>query len=191
MEATAIIDALSRALPGDPGRFQAVESPDGMPTIVVDLGSLIAVGGILRDDPALGFAFLADIAAIDFYPRDPRFELSYLLACPGVSGYGATPKRLRMKVAVGGVDPHVPSLSGVWASADWAERETYDFFGIYFDGHPDLRRILMPEDWDGFPLRKDYPIQIKEPVKTYSPLQVSEEEFVANIEAARSRARDE
>jgi NADH-quinone oxidoreductase subunit C len=191
MEATAIIEALTRALPGDPGRFRAVESRDGMPTILVDPGSLVAVAGVLRDHPALRFAVLADIAAIDFYPRDPRFELSYLLVCPGTGGYGDTPKRLRIKVVAGGEDPHVPSLAGVWASADWAERETYDFFGLHFDGHPDLRRILMPEDWEGFPMRKDYPVQIKEPVKTYLPLQVSEEEFVANIEAARSRARDE
>jgi NADH-quinone oxidoreductase subunit C len=82
-------------------------------------------------------------------------------------------------------------VSSVWASADWAEREAYDLYGLYFVGHSDLRRILMPDDWEGFPMRKDYPVQIKEPVKTYSPLQVSEEEFVANIEAARTRAKDE
>jgi NADH-quinone oxidoreductase subunit C len=191
MEASNIAELLARALPGEPGRFRAVDSRDGMPTILVDLGSLVAVSRVLRDDPALRFSLLLDIIPIDFYPREPRFELTYLLASPGVSGFGETPKRLRMKIAVDGTDPHAPSVSSVWASADWAEREAYDLYGLYFDGHSDLRRILMPDDWEGFPMRKDYPVQIKEPVKTYSPLQVSEEEFVANIEAARTRAKDE
>jgi NADH-quinone oxidoreductase subunit C len=112
----------------------------------------------------------------------------YILACPGASGFGTTPKRLRLKVRVG-EEAHVPSVSGVWASANWAERELFDLVGIVADGHPDLRRILMPEDWEGHPMRRDYPVQIKMPVKTYEPLQLSEEEFVANMEAARNRSR--
>jgi NADH-quinone oxidoreductase subunit C len=112
----------------------------------------------------------------------------YLLACPGTAGYGDTPKRLRLKVRVPS-DSRVPSVSSVWASANWAEREAFDFYGIQFDGHPDLRRILMPDDWEGYPMRKDYPVQIKDRVKTYEPLQVTEEEFVANVEQARKHVR--
>ena len=191
MQATDIIDVLTRALAGDPVRFQAQETGDGMPTILVAPDALVEACRVLRDDPALRFAFLADIAPVDFYPREPRFELTYLLVCLGVGGYGDKPGRLRLKVQVSGVDPHVPSVAGIWPAANWAEREVYDFFGVQVDDHPDLRRILMPEDWEGFPMRKDYPVQIKEPVKTYLPLQVSEEEFVANIEAARERARED
>ncbi len=189
MESTAIIDVLLRALPGDPARYEAVPSPDGMPTIAVDRASLVEMCRVLRDAPELRFAFLADVAAVDYYPREPRFEVIYILACPGVSGFGDTPKRLRVKVAVPGTDTRLPTVSGVWPAANWAEREVYDFFGLEFKDHPDLRRILMPEDWEGYPMRKDYPVQINQPVKTYEALQVSEEEFVSNIEATRVRPR--
>lgn len=191
MQANQIVEAVSRALPGEPARARAVDSHDGMPTLLVDAEALPDVGRVLRDDPALRFAVLLDIVAIDFFPRDPRFELTYLLLCPGSGGYGDAPKRLRLKTQAGGNEPRVPTVSEVWPAANWAEREAYDFYGILFDGHPDLRRILMPDDWEGFPMRKDYPVQIRQPVKTTWPLQVSEEEFVANIEAARDRARPE
>ena len=188
MQSTAIIEVLSRALSVDAAVFEVIEARDAMPTIVVPAERVADVSLALRDAPELRFAFLADITAVDYHPREPRFELVYVLASPGVAGYGSAPKRLRMKVrAADGA--HVPSVASVWMAANWAEREVYDFFGIHFDGHPDLRRILMPEDWEGFPMRKDYPVQIKQPVKTYAPLQVSEEEFVANIEAVRRRAR--
>lgn len=189
MQATAIIEALSRAISGDPARFEAVDARDGMPTIVVPRDLLVDAAMALRQDQSLRFEFLADIVAVDYYPREPRYEVLYMLGCLGTSGFGDKPRRLRMKVRVPNADATLPTVSSVWASANWAEREVYDFFGIEFDGHPDLRRILMPEDWEGFPMRKDYPVQIKAPVKTYAPLQISEEEFVANVEAARSRGR--
>jgi NADH-quinone oxidoreductase subunit C len=190
MNASAIIEVLARRLSVDPSRFEAVESRDGMPTIVVPLEHLLETSLVLRDAPELRFVFLADVVAVDYHPREPRFEIVYILACPGVSGYGDAPRRLRVKVRVP-TDTRVPSVSSVWASANWGEREVYDFFGLQFDGHPDLRRILMPEDWEGFPMRKDYPVQIKQPVKIYAPLQVSEEEFVANVEASRRRVRQD
>ena len=76
-------------------------------------------------------------------------------------------------------------MSGIWPAANWLEREVWDLFGIVFDGHPDPRRLLMPEDWEGYPLRKDYPVQIQMTPRTTEPLQVTEEEFRANVEKDR------
>jgi NADH-quinone oxidoreductase subunit C len=183
MQSTDIITVLARVLAVDPARFEPVESRDRMPTIFAPLDTIAETCVALRDAPELRFVFLADLTVVDYYPRQPRFEILYVLACPGVSGYGDAPRRLRLKVRVP-EDTAVPSVSSVWRAADWGEREAFDFFGIRFDGHPDLRRILMPDDWDGFPMRKDYPVQINQPVKTYEPLQVTEEEFVANMKSA-------
>jgi NADH-quinone oxidoreductase subunit C len=180
-------DILKDRLPQ--GAVEPVESADGMPTVYVALERLVETCRALRDIPELRFAVLIDLLPVDLYPREPRFEISYLLLSPGIAGYGSTPQRLRVKVRVSGADPRVPTVSDVWPAASWSEREAYDFYGIMFDGHPDLRRILMPEDWEGFPMRKDYPVQIKAPVKTYEPLQITEEEFVANIENARAGKR--
>ncbi len=171
------------------GTFEPAPSADGIPTIYVARERLVDTCRALRDAPELRFALLADIVPVDYHPREPRFEVTYLVASLGVGTFGDTAQRLRIRVRVPGDDPRLPTVSEVWPVANWAEREAYDFFGITFDGHPDLRRILMPEDWDGFPLRKDYPVQIKAPVKTYEPLQLSAEEFVANVEAAREQAQ--
>ena len=98
-------------------------------------------------------------------------------------------KRLRVKVRVPGTDPHMPTVSAVWKSMNWGEREVYDLFGIHFDGHPDLRRILMPDDWEGHPARKDYPVQIKMKAKVYEPMQLTAQEFAANMQATLDRAQ--
>ena len=187
MDAAAIIEVLSRTVPA--AGLEPVPSADGMPTIYVASEQLVDTCRALRDSPELRFVFLADLLPVDYLPREPRFEIVYLMASLGMSGLGETPKRLRIKVRVPGTHPTLPSVSSVWPAANWSEREAYDLFGIHFSDHPDLRRILMPDDWEGFPLRKDYPVQIKQPVKTYEPLQVSQEQFVANIEATRDRAR--
>ena len=106
----------------------------------------------LRDDPELRFDLLADVTAVDYFGRSPRWEVVYQLRSV------AHGHRLRVKVAVDGDEPVVPSASGVWKSAIWGEREVYDMFGIRFAGHPDLRRILMYPEFQGHPLRKDYPL---------------------------------
>ena len=185
-----MIELLQQHLPE--GSFEPVAAGDGMPTVYVPREQFVETMRALRDTPELRYAFLADIVAVDFFPREPRYEVVYLLASLGSgAGFGETPRRLRVKVRVPGEDPRVPSLMNLWKAADWAERELWDMFGIRVDGHPDLRRILMPEDWDGHPQRRDYPVQIKQPVKVYEPLQVSEEEFVANIQASRDRSKRE
>jgi NADH-quinone oxidoreductase subunit C len=178
-----MLDLLKTHLPE--GSFEPATAADGMPTIYVARARLVETCRALRDTPELGFAFLADIVPVDYLAREPRFEITYLLASLGAGGFGTTPKRLRVRVRVPGADARLPTVAGVWPAAGWAEREAYDLFGIVADGHPDLRRILMPEDWEGYPLRKDYPVQIKQPVKTYEPLQVSAEQFAANIEASK------
>jgi NADH-quinone oxidoreductase subunit C len=165
--------------------LEEAAAADGMPTAYVAAEQLPEAGRALRD---AGFSVMIDAIPVDLHPREPRFEISYLLLNPGGAD-GTGQARFRLKVRVPGTDPRLPTLSNVWASVNWAEREAYDLFGILFDGHPDLRRILMPEDWEGFPLRKDYPVQIKMPVKTYEPLQVTQEEFVANLEAAREHGQ--
>jgi len=90
-----------------------------------------------------------------------------------------------MKVRLQGEDARVATVSSLWPAAGWLEREVWDLFGIVFDGHPDLRRLLMPEDWEGFPLRKDYPVQIRQDVQSTEPLQVTEQEFRANLQRDR------
>jgi NADH-quinone oxidoreductase subunit C len=133
--------------------------------LVVRVGRdrLLEVCALLRDDPRLRFEHLADVTAVDYLLYDPeggppgegrrpRFDVVYHLYSI------ARGHRLRLKVAVDEDDPVVPSLVGLWPAANWGERETYDMYGIRFSGHPELTRILMPDDWQGYPLRKDYPL---------------------------------
>jgi NADH-quinone oxidoreductase subunit C len=166
------------------GSFESMPAADGMPTIAVPPDRLVEVCRSLRDAAALRFVVCLDVTATDHFPRDPRFDVVYHLTSP------ERRLRLRIRVQAGGADPRVPTISGIWPSANWQEREVYDLFGIVFEGHPDLRRLLMPDDWEGHPLRKDFPVQVNLPVRTYDALQLTEEEFRENLEADRAqRAR--
>jgi NADH-quinone oxidoreductase subunit C len=189
MTSEQIIEALRGSVPD--GAVEPAAAADGMPAIYVAREHVTDVAFALRDLPALQFAFAPDITGVDYMPREPRFEVMFHLVSLGVPGFGDVPKRLRVKVRVPGSDPHMPTLSGVWKSMNWGEREVYDLFGIHFDGHPDLRRILMPEDWEGHPARKDYPVQITMKPKVYEPLQLTPEQFAANLRADRNRARED
>lgn len=189
MDAQAIVDVLKGSVPE--GAVEVAPAGDGMPAIYVAREHLQQVCRELRDRPELRFAFASDLTAVDFMPREPRFEVVLILVCLGIGGFGDTPKRLRVKVRVPGTEPSIPTISQIWPAMNWAEREVFDMFGIHIEGHPDLRRILMPEDWEGFPGRKDYPVQIKMPYKIAEPIQLTAREFAEEVQASRDRARQE
>ena len=134
----------------------AVAEAHGEVTVTVPRDSVIDICEFLRDSQ--GFDMLADLCGADRGPEeDPRFEVNYHLFGTGHH------KRLRLKVLLSDDDPSVESETTVWRTAEWHERETYDLLGIKFTGHPDLRRILLPSDFDGHALRKDYPLRGYEP----------------------------
>ena len=186
MDSNAIAETLKHT--GPPGAVEPFAAADGMPTIYVAREHLVDVCRELRDRPELRYVFAADMTAADYMPREPRYEVVLHLASLGVAGFGDAPKRLRVKVRVPGNDAMLPTVSGVWPAMGWAEREVWDLFGIQFDGHPDMRRILMPEDWEGYPARKDYPVQINMKPKVYEPLQLTPQEFAQNVIATREKA---
>lgn len=135
----------------DPGAVEEAREFRGEITLYIPSGRLRSVGEFLRDTAELNFKYLSDVTAVDLYPNEPRFEVVYHLAALD------TFHRLRLKVRLPGDDPQVDSVVPVWPGANAFEREVFDLFGIRFEGHPFLRRLLMPEDWEGHPLRKDYP----------------------------------
>jgi NADH-quinone oxidoreductase subunit C len=127
--------------------------------------------GTLEALKAGGFTVLMDVGGVDYPGRDPRFDVVYhlvkLSATATTPAAVGRPERVRVLCGVPEADPAVPSVADLWPAANWAEREVYDLFGVRFDGHPDLRRIQMPNDWTGHPLRKDYPL--RGPARERSP----------------------
>src|ERR1700760_4292309 len=127
-------------------------------TLFVPREQIVAVCTHLKVAPGFEFDMLSDVTGVDRGPEEePRFEVNYHLF--STKRY----HRLRLKVLVNQEDTHVPTTTNVWRTANWHERETFDMFGIIFDGHPDLRRILLPDDWQGHALRKDFPLRGYEP----------------------------
>jgi NADH-quinone oxidoreductase subunit C len=144
------VQALQQAVPG---AVAQVSYYLGDWTVIVTTAALLDVAHHLRDAPAALFDYCSDVTAVDWPAReDARFDVVYCLYSTRLR------QRVRVKTRVADGAP-VPSVSGVWSAANWLEREAWDMFGIRFEGHPDLRRILMPEEWQGHPQRKDYPLE--------------------------------
>lgn len=140
-----LIDTFGDAIEGS-------EEFRGELTVIVKAEKIIEVAQHLRDADGLKYNLLSDITAVDYYPAEPRFGVCYHLYSMAFN------RRLRLKVLWSDGDAPVPSMTKLWPSANWEEREAYDMMGIVFSGHPDMRRIFMPDDWQGYPQRKDYPL---------------------------------
>ena len=138
-----------------------VEEFRGETRLILKSEQLVAAASALRDE--FGFEMLVDITAVDYWPEnEPRFHLVYQLNSIGRN------LQLQLRLPVNGGDAQAPTLQGVYPAANWKEREIWDMFGVRFDGHPDLRRILMPHDWQGHPLRKDFPLGYEEVQFTFN-----------------------
>lgn len=180
MTAAEIIATLQSLVPG--AALQPLTPLDESvnPSILVPVEHLVATCKALRETPGLEFVAFSDVTAADFFPeREARFDVVYHLVSPHRRA------RVRVKTVVG-LGQSVPTVERIWPGAGWPEREVFDLFGIVFEGHSDLRRLMMPEDWEGHPLRKDYPVQIRKGAQTFMPLQVTEEEFKASVERDRA-----
>ena len=144
------------------GALEAVVEFRGETSVTVARSALLDVLRFLKETPELNFTFLSFLTAWDNWPTEPRFNVIYQLR------EMTRPSALRVKVLVPGDDPVLPTVTGLFINANWHERELWDMFGIQLTGHPDLRRILMPADWEGHPLRRDYPLGYEEVEFTFN-----------------------
>jgi NADH-quinone oxidoreductase subunit C len=147
-----VVDALIAAYPAAEKAIRTVVVDRGELTIYLERDALARVAKTLRDDPSLRFELLSSVSGVDYLGTENRLHAVYQFTSMTYR------RRIRVEVSVSIDDPHVPSIVATYPTADWQERETWDMFGIIFDGHPGLTRILMPDDWDGHPQRKDYPL---------------------------------
>ena len=145
--------ALARLLEWSSSAVKEVKFDREEMTIYVNRDHIREACAILKENSVCPFNFLSDVTCVDWYPSEPRFEVIYhLLSIPNK-------ERVRLKVRLNSASPTVESITSIWPGANYFEREVFDLFGVRFTGHPYLRRILMPEDWEGHPLRKDYPVE--------------------------------
>jgi NADH-quinone oxidoreductase subunit C len=140
-------------LASDAGAVEGAKFDRNELSIYVERTALRAACTALKNDPALRYDALSDVTCVDWTPSDPRFEVIYHLFST------ATKKRVRLKVRLSGDDARIDSLTPIWPGADYFEREVFDLFGVRFQEHPNLKRIMMPDNWEGHPLRKDYPVE--------------------------------
>lgn len=155
MQIAKPLDPVEALRSAQPNMVQDVHQFRDETTIVLAPKDIVTGARYLRDTQGLMYNYLSDISSVDYYPdsnRPGRFGVAYHLSSMLYS------RRIRLKVYVQEDDLVVPTLTGVWHAANWLEREIYDMMGIVFEGHPDLRRVLMPDDWNGHPLRRDYPL---------------------------------
>ena len=150
--------ALRRLLDVHPDAVEATHAQCGDATALVDRAQVARVLCFLRDDPACGFDMLTDLCAVDYLGETPRFEVVYHLFSLEMR------HRLRVKARVPEAEPEIDTATDLWPSAGWMEREVFDLYGIRFTGHPDLRRILLYDGFEGHPLRKDYPKERRQPL---------------------------
>lgn len=153
---------LARIQAAFPDAITGVDQRHGDLKLHIPREQLLAVAGGLRDDAELEYSFLESITGVDYLGREPRFEVVYHFF--SFRHF----HRLCLKVGAPEDDPQVPSLTGLFPTANWQEREAYDLLGISFSGHPALQRILMPDDWEGHPLRKDVPLGYEEVAFTFN-----------------------
>jgi NADH-quinone oxidoreductase subunit C len=145
--------ALAGLLEWNPAAVEAAKFDRDELTLSITRGSLREACAILRDDPRCPFNYLCDLTCVDWYPSEPRFEVVYHLLSI------AKKERVRLKARLDGSSPVIESVTSVWPAANYYEREVFDLFGVRFTGHPHLERIMMPDNWEGHPLRKDYPVE--------------------------------
>jgi NADH-quinone oxidoreductase subunit C len=165
MNNATVLQRIQAALP------QAVSATNefrGQLSVFVPRESIVELAQFLRDDPELSYTFLENLCGVDYLGRDPRFEVVYHLLSM------RNRHRICLKVGLPENDPTVPTLTGLWPAANWQEREAYDLLGIVFADHPNLYRILLPDDWVGHPLRKDVPLGYEEVAFTINEQQVYE-----------------